>query len=177
MTRASQRLASSRTPLLTPPLCRAAAPTHRVWPMSSPLLDEGRFDGLCDDEAMPIRLRGESRKTAVRAAFSCHRPRKRAIQYAGTAMIESTGRGVLDAPLEAGHDIVGGGRLLPGGCNDASLSTCQAQGRHPSRRLQAEPLLQHIADDRRVRHCGTRGPFSGLCDDEGMRVICPTCQV
>jgi len=46
-------------------------------------------------------------------------------------MIESTGRRVLDAPLEAGHDIVGGGTLLPSRCNVASLSTCKLEDATP----------------------------------------------
>jgi hypothetical protein len=55
---------------------------------------------------------------------------KRAIQSAGTAMIESTGRGVLDAPLEARHDIVGGGTPLPS-CSDASLMACKLEDATP----------------------------------------------
>ncbi|MET3155625.1 hypothetical protein ABIE85_001419 [Bradyrhizobium diazoefficiens] len=38
----------------------------------------------------------------------CHRPRRRAIQYAETVVIESTGRGVLDSPLSRGMTEVGG---------------------------------------------------------------------
>jgi hypothetical protein len=86
------------------------------------------------------------------------------------------GRGVLDAPLEAGHDSRRRGTLVPCRRNDGSLSACKLEDA-PSRRFQAEQLLRHIAHDRRARHRGSRGAFNGLCDDERMPVICPTCQV
>jgi hypothetical protein len=46
-------------------------------------------------------------------------------------MIESTGRGVVDAPLEAGHDSRGRGTLLPCRCNDGSLSACKREDATP----------------------------------------------
>jgi len=36
--------------------------------------------------------------------MQCHRPRRRAIQYAEEVVITSMGRGVLDAPVKPGHD-------------------------------------------------------------------------
>jgi len=41
---------------------------------------------------------------AVNAA-RCHRPRRRAIQYAETIVIKDRWRGVLDAPLSRGMTI------------------------------------------------------------------------
>jgi len=80
-------------------------------------------------------------------------------------MIESTG--VLDAPLEAGHDIVGGGMLLPSRCNDASLSTCSSRTPppviKPSRRSDTSRMTEELA---------IAGPGAGLTDCEMIKE-CP----
>jgi hypothetical protein len=46
---------------------------------------------------------------------NCHRRLDRAIQYSETAVMESTGRGVLDAPVKPGHDS--------GACDPAFAAT------------------------------------------------------
>ena len=46
-------------------------------------------------------------------------------------MIESTGRGVLDAPLEAGHDSRGRGHAIAPCCNDWSLCACKLEDATP----------------------------------------------
>jgi len=75
---------------------------------------------------------------------SCHHPRRRVIQYSGTPVMESKGRGVLDTPLEPVIGLAEGETRWRGMTTSCGAALSFSSGAH-SRDLLANPSTAGVS--------------------------------